>query len=128
MTKFIAALLLITAQQAHAGDDFSARISKARKAERSAGAQPVLMDFMNETYSSQQGAMGKCFKSGEPPSYTLVADLQANGTISNVVVQPLTPDLECFQQAFQEITFKASLPEQYRKDGLPIFIRTTWKH
>ena len=128
MTRFIAILFLIAAQQASATDTFSERISKARKAERSPVAQPTLVEFMNETRYSSQNAMGKCFTGGEPPSYTLVADLLADGTIANVEIQPLTPVLECYQREFQKITFKAPIPDQYREDGLPIFIKTTWRH
>jgi hypothetical protein len=128
MKKFLVFMLLAATQQANAADAFSDRISKARKIERSPEAQPVLMDFMNETHYSSQNAMGKCFKDGEPPSYTLVADLLANGTISNVEIQPTTPALECYRQEFQKITFKTSIPAKYRENGIPIFIKTTWKH
>ena len=128
MTKIFAVLLLILSQQANATDTFADRISKARRVERSPEAQPTLVDFMNEIGGKPQQAMGKCFTDGQPPSFTLVADLLANGTISNVEIEPTTPALECYEREFQKITFKTPIPEQYHKNGLPIFIRTTWRH
>lgn len=124
--KIIVFLLLLVATNAHATDSFSDRVTKARRAEHMLENRPALTSFMNETMGKSETAMSNCFKNTPPPTFTLVADLMPGGHIANVAIEPLTPALECYQNAYQKITFKTSIPERYSSTGLPIFIRTTF--
>ncbi len=68
--------------------------------------------------------MVECFPDGvtrDTGSFTLVADIMANGTATRVEVRPNTKMSACFRDKFAGAPFPA-LPTYASADGLPIFI------
>ena len=126
MKKLAFALALISFSAA-ASDDFSDREARAKKLERTPDGLEYLMGFMQHVDSDTTEIMGHCFRHGEigtTDSFTVVADIQADGTIANVAVQPTTDGAQCYAEKFGQVK-APSLPAKFQRSGFPIVIHAS---
>jgi hypothetical protein len=124
MRNFIFAALALVAVDACAADSFDRRVAIAKKLEDAPEGQAYGDVLYGAIGNYIQKAMVECFPSGVPretSSFTLVADILANGTATRVEVRPDTKMSACFRDKFARAPFPA-LPAYAGDNGLPIFI------
>lgn len=124
MRKLVFAALALMAANACAADSFDHRVAVAKKLEDAPDGQAYDRVLYGTIGNYIQKAMVECFPNGatrDTSSFTLVADILANGTAAHVEVRPDTKMAACFRDRFARIPFPA-LPAYAGADGLPIFI------
>ncbi|SFS16902.1 hypothetical protein SAMN05216570_3412 [Dyella sp. OK004] len=124
MRNFIFAVLVLAAASASAADSFEHRVAVAKKLEDAPDGQAYDRVLYGAIGNYIQKAMVECFPDGvtrDTSSFTLVADILANGTATRIEVRPETKMAACFGDKFAGAPFPA-LPTYAGADGLPIFI------
>jgi len=119
-------LILICSNSA-ASDDFSDRESRAKKLERSPAGLEYLMGFMQHVDSETTKIMSDCFSSGEigtTDTFTIIADIQGDGSITNVAVRPATDQTKCYAGKFGNVKAPI-LPSRFQSGGFPIVIQAS---
>lgn len=131
MTKPVFALtLLFVAGMAHAGDDFDDRVARATKVERSSPVgREYLMRFLPETDAALKDVVRGCFKDGaigETEAFTVVFDVDAAGSITNVAVSEQAPSEHALCYAKGIANVKAPPPpESFADKGFPVVIHVS---
>lgn len=121
---FCLAALLGVAASAHA-DDFSTRVSKAKRVERSPEGLAYLMKMTEAKDDEMEQFVFDCFptgpKGGAPETVELIADVQADGSLANVAVQPVHPRSQCYADKHRTLRVLPP-PEKWAKGGFPMYI------
>ena len=86
-----------------------------------------LMGFMQHVDAETTKIMGVCFNSGKvgtTDTFKIVADIQADGSITDVAVRPATDQTKCYAEKFGRV--KAPLlPSHFQSAGFPIIIHAS---
>jgi hypothetical protein len=115
---------------AHAGDDFDVRVARATKVERSSPVgRDYLMRFMPETNTAFEDVVGDCFnngRKGDTETFTVVFDVDAAGSITNVAVSGKEPsdNAMCYAKGIANIKGPPP-PESFAEKGFPIVMHTS---
>lgn len=126
MRVFALALVFITLS-ASASDDFLGRENRAKALERTPDGLQYLMAFMQRVEPETTRIMSQCFESGEigaTDTFTLVADIEADGTVANVAVRPTTDRTQCYADKFSRVK-APPLPARFQASGFPIVIHAS---
>lgn len=123
------ALLASAAAQAEDVDWFPERVAQAERVEVSPEGREYVKRFIAEVDRKPEQFMTACF----PPSpsmqndgFTLVADVQADGSLANVEVRPANEKTLCYSRKFSEMKVPVP-PEKFHEGGLPIAIETSFR-
>jgi|KBSMisStandDraft_5_1062788.scaffolds.fasta_scaffold488548_2 hypothetical protein len=124
MRNVVFAALALAAGSIHATDSFDRRVAIAKKLEDAPEGQAYDSILYRAIGNYIQNAMVECFPNGvarDTNSFTLVADILANGTATRIEVRPSTKMAACFRDKFAGAPFPA-LPAYAGANGLPISI------
>ncbi|WP_243040055.1 peptidase C13 [Dyella sedimenti] len=86
-----------------AGDDFHARVTQAKLAEGAATGPAYQKQLWDRIGNPTTDAYKACLASNAPADkspFTLVADVQADGHLARIEVQPRTPVAQCMAGQF----------------------------
>lgn len=124
--KFELALpFLFFAASATAGDSFGDRVSQAKAFEHSTAGQIYQQKLWTAIGQDTASLMKSCFPSDSDPdtrSFTFVANVLLDGSLSDIAVKPRTRMTECFSSGFSSFSLPAPA-DATRATKLPLVIQ-----
>ena len=117
-------LLALVALDASAIETFASRVERAKGVEHSRAGKAYQEKLMRSAGQGMAHVMKECFPKTASPDilrFTLVADVQADRTLSNIAVVPSTPMTRCFMSGFAALSFPKP-SSKFKTTGMPIVI------
>ena len=127
--KYTLLVLVLATSTALAADAFSARVHRAKVIEdlpSGKAYQAVLWQYVGRYTAT---VMTQCFPEGTRPdttSFTMVANVLPDHTLSRIEVRPETKMSKCFLNGFKDAPFPVP-PKEFGQRGMPIEIDMTVK-
>jgi len=122
--------LFLFAGTAQAGDDFDARVARAKKVERSSPVgREYLMRYMPETNATFENIYRDCRQhgiKGKKEIFTVVFDVDAEGRITNIAIAEKDRDeyAQCYAKGLAQIKGPPP-PASFAEKGFPVVIQAS---
>ena len=107
-----------------AAEDFGARVQRAQLLEVSPEGKAYQKQLWAGAGNPAATAMQQCFPKGEKSDtvgFTVVGDVNDQGHLQNVAVQPSTPMSRCFVEKFSALRFPQP-SASFWPDGMPLVV------
>ena len=128
--KSILVLLIIflSACQHSAVRSFADRVASAEALEKTPAGALFVGALVKEHMESMNTFANECYADStlEKDAFTLVADIDNNGMLKNVVVQPESATTRCYAGKFGKLRTNASRPADFAETSLPLVIDVTY--
>lgn len=120
----VIALSFVSACQQSTSPAFADRVASAEALENTPAGALFIGALIKEHEESINSFATECYANSavEKDSFTLVADIDQAGNLTNVVVQPESPPTLCYAEKFARLHTGVSRPANFTSKPIPLVL------